>query len=156
MAENIVIIGAGQAGIQAVESLRKEGFSGPITMVGDEAYAPYQRPPLSKDFLLDKVTQDGLVFRDEAFFKLKQIDLMLETRVHAIDRHARRLSINGNPIPSVAVLAGLINLESLFALGIPACDFKALDALKAPHKNSDGKTITLSLYEESSTTCKPK
>jgi 3-phenylpropionate/trans-cinnamate dioxygenase ferredoxin reductase subunit len=52
MPENIVIIGAGQAGIQAVESLRKEGFTGPITMVGDEAYPPYQRPPLSKAYLL--------------------------------------------------------------------------------------------------------
>ena len=48
MPETIVIIGAGQAGAQAVQSLRAEGFDGPITMVGDEAYPPYQRPPLSK------------------------------------------------------------------------------------------------------------
>jgi len=44
--ERIVIIGAGQAGAQAVATLRAEGFAGSIQMVGDEAYAPYQRPPL--------------------------------------------------------------------------------------------------------------
>ena len=45
MSETIVIIGAGQAAAQAVQSLRAEGFTGPITLVGDEAYPPYQRPP---------------------------------------------------------------------------------------------------------------
>lgn len=92
----LVVIGASYAGVQAALTARESGYAGRITLIADEHLLPYQRPPLSKDFLLDKVTQDGLVLRDEAFFKLKQIDLMLETRVHAIDRHARRLSINGN------------------------------------------------------------
>ncbi|EGP06418.1 ferredoxin reductase [Bradyrhizobiaceae bacterium SG-6C] len=92
----LVIIGASYAGVQAALSARDSGYGERITVIADEHLLPYQRPPLSKDFLLDKVTQDGLVLRDNAFFKLKQIDLMLETRVHAIDRHARRLSINGD------------------------------------------------------------
>ena len=92
----LVVVGASYAGIQAALSARDSGYAERITVVADDHLLPYQRPPLSKDFLLDKVTQDGLVLRDDAFFKLKQIDLILDTRVHAIDRHARQLSINGN------------------------------------------------------------
>jgi 3-phenylpropionate/trans-cinnamate dioxygenase ferredoxin reductase component len=92
----LVVVGASYAGIQAALSARDSGYAERITVVADDHLLPYQRPPLSKDFLLDKVTQDNLVLRDDAFFKLKQIDLILETRVHAIDRRARQLSINGN------------------------------------------------------------
>jgi 3-phenylpropionate/trans-cinnamate dioxygenase ferredoxin reductase component len=92
----LVVVGASYAGIQAALSARDSGYAERITVVADDHLLPYQRPPLSKDFLLDKVTQNNLVLRDDAFFKLKQIDLILETRVHAIDRHARTLSINGN------------------------------------------------------------
>jgi len=92
----LVVVGASYAGIQAALSARDSGYAERITVVADDHLLPYQRPPLSKDFLLDKVTQDHLILRDDAFFKLKQIDLILETRVHAIDRHARQLSINGN------------------------------------------------------------
>ena len=52
MSERLIIIGAGQAAAQAVQSLRAEGFGGAITLIGDEAYPPYQRPPLSKAYLL--------------------------------------------------------------------------------------------------------
>jgi NADPH-dependent 2,4-dienoyl-CoA reductase/sulfur reductase-like enzyme len=92
----LVVIGASYAGVQAALAARDSGYAERITVIADEHLLPYQRPPLSKDFLLDKVTRDGLVLRNEAFFKLKQIDLLLETRVHAIDRHTRRVSINGN------------------------------------------------------------
>jgi 3-phenylpropionate/trans-cinnamate dioxygenase ferredoxin reductase subunit len=50
----IVIIGAGQAGLQVAESLRQEGYRGVITLLGDEAYAPYNRPPLSKKWLQER------------------------------------------------------------------------------------------------------
>ena len=52
MSEAIVILGAGQAGAQLAHSLRREGFAGPITLVGDEVDPPYQRPPLSKTYLM--------------------------------------------------------------------------------------------------------
>lgn len=92
----LVVVGASYAGIQAALSARDSGYAERITVVADDHLLPYQRPPLSKDFLLDKVTQEGLVLRDDAFFRLKQIDLILDTRVHAIDRRARQLSINGS------------------------------------------------------------
>ena len=51
MVERIVIIGAGQAGAQAIATLRSEGFDGSLALIGDEGFAPYQRPPLSKAYL---------------------------------------------------------------------------------------------------------
>jgi 3-phenylpropionate/trans-cinnamate dioxygenase ferredoxin reductase subunit len=51
VAEAVLVVGAGQAGAQAVASLRQEGFEGSITLIGDEPVLPYQRPPLSKAFL---------------------------------------------------------------------------------------------------------
>lgn len=92
----LVVVGASYAGIQAALSARDSGYAERITVVADEHLLPYQRPPLSKDFLLDKTTQENLILRDNAFFKLKQIDLMLETRVNAIDRHARQLILDSN------------------------------------------------------------
>src|SRR6185312_6988393 len=68
MSEKLVIIGAGQAGSQAVQSLRAEGFDGPITMVGDEAYAPYQRPPLSKAYLLGSFERPRLFLKADNYY----------------------------------------------------------------------------------------
>lgn len=54
MGKDIIIVGGGQAAAQAAQSLRAEGFEGPIRIFGDEPHAPYQRPPLSKKFLQRK------------------------------------------------------------------------------------------------------
>lgn len=92
----LIVVGASYAGIQAALSARDSGYSERITVVADDHVLPYQRPPLSKDFLLDKTKQENLILRDEAFFKLKQIDLMLETRVNAIDRRTRQIILDGH------------------------------------------------------------
>ena len=68
MSHNIVIIGAGQAGAQAVASLRAEGHSGAITMVGDEPFAPYQRPPLSKAYLMGTLERARLFLKPKSFY----------------------------------------------------------------------------------------
>jgi 3-phenylpropionate/trans-cinnamate dioxygenase ferredoxin reductase subunit len=94
MAENIVIIGAGQAGIQAVESLRKEGFTGPITMVGDEAYPPYQRPPLSKAYLLGTFERPRLFLKADAYYAETGCELILNTSARAIHRADRIVELN--------------------------------------------------------------
>ncbi|MET0885990.1 MAG: FAD-dependent oxidoreductase, partial [Mycetocola sp.] len=59
----VVIVGAGQAGGEAVAGLRMAGFTGPVTLIGDEGHLPYTRPPLSKAFLLGKVEADDLYLR---------------------------------------------------------------------------------------------
>jgi 3-phenylpropionate/trans-cinnamate dioxygenase ferredoxin reductase subunit len=68
MKEKILIIGAGQAGMQIASSLRDEGYAGDVTIVGEEAYAPYQRPPLSKAYLAGDMDEESLEFRNEHFY----------------------------------------------------------------------------------------
>jgi 3-phenylpropionate/trans-cinnamate dioxygenase ferredoxin reductase subunit len=100
MSENIVIIGAGQAGAQAVQSLRAEGFTGPITMVGDEAYPPYQRPPLSKAYLLGQLERPRLFLKSDAFYAEAGCELLLDTSAQAIDRAARAVELSdGRKLP---------------------------------------------------------
>ncbi|MEM5583756.1 FAD-dependent oxidoreductase [Roseibium sp. AS2] len=93
MQEDIVIIGAGQAGAQVAHSLRQGGFEGPLRLIGDEPHPPYQRPPLSKKFLAGEIGAEGLWLRPPAFYTTQNIDLIPDTRVAAIDRDAKRLKL---------------------------------------------------------------
>ncbi len=86
--QDIVIIGAGQGGLQAAMSLRQDGFEGNITLIGAEPGLPYQRPPLSKAYLKSG-DAGALQLRPESFFEKKQITLVSGTRVDRIDRDAR-------------------------------------------------------------------
>lgn len=83
--DGVVIIGAGQAAGQAIASLRQEGFEGPITLIGDEAYLPYQRPPLSKKFLAGELPAERLYLKPDAFYEKSQVDLSLNAIVAKID-----------------------------------------------------------------------
>ncbi|GAB4079111.1 FAD-dependent oxidoreductase [Modestobacter muralis] len=76
-----LVVGASQAGVQLVASLRQLGDTAPITLVGAEAHPPYQRPPLSKEFLAGTTTQDGLAFRTPSFYADHDIDLVCGERV---------------------------------------------------------------------------
>jgi 3-phenylpropionate/trans-cinnamate dioxygenase ferredoxin reductase component len=89
----LVVIGASYAGIQAALSARDAGYCEPVTVVADEKSLPYQRPPLSKDFLLGKTSEQNLVLRDDAFFTNRRIDLLLDRRVVEIDRTARKIAL---------------------------------------------------------------
>jgi 3-phenylpropionate/trans-cinnamate dioxygenase ferredoxin reductase subunit len=82
----VVIVGAGHAGFQLAASLRQHGFEGGITLVGDEPALPYQRPPLSKDYLDGKIGLDLLLMRPEAFYRDHRIDYLQGARVSEIDR----------------------------------------------------------------------
>ncbi|MBO0346563.1 FAD-dependent oxidoreductase [Roseibium sp. CAU 1637] len=99
MQKAVVIVGAGQAGAQVAQSLRQGGFEGPIRMIGDEAYPPYQRPPLSKKYLLGEMAEDGLFLRPSAFYEAQSIDLIPGVRVSGINRSAKRLTLqNGDTL----------------------------------------------------------
>jgi 3-phenylpropionate/trans-cinnamate dioxygenase ferredoxin reductase subunit len=96
----IVIIGAGQSGLQAAESLRTEGWNGELTLLGDEQQAPYHRPPLSKAYLLGDMVEAQLTMRDAAVFDRKQITLRTGNRVTQIDASARMVHVrHGEPLP---------------------------------------------------------
>lgn len=79
-----LIVGASQAGLQVAVSLRELGDTGPVTLVGAEVHAPYQRPPLSKEFLTGTSTRDALDFRTPAFYDEAGIDLVLGERVTSL------------------------------------------------------------------------
>ena len=89
----IVIVGAGQAGMQVAESLRQEGFSGALILCGEEPHPPYQRPPLSKKWLIEPLAVATLSLRGPAALERLKITLRLETRVRAIDRSACQLEL---------------------------------------------------------------
>jgi 3-phenylpropionate/trans-cinnamate dioxygenase ferredoxin reductase component len=87
----VVIVGASHAGFQLAASLRQHGFDGKVTLIGDEPVLPYQRPPLSKDYLDGKIGFDLLLMRPEAFYRDHRIDFLPGARVAAIDRAGQRV-----------------------------------------------------------------
>ncbi|SFJ75080.1 NAD(P)/FAD-dependent oxidoreductase [Jannaschia pohangensis] len=93
--DHIAVIGAGQAGASCVETLRKDGYEGRITLWGEEPEIPYQRPPLSKAYLLGEMTRDRLHLRPESFYADQRIELRIGTRITAIDAKARTLTHAG-------------------------------------------------------------
>ena len=101
---HIVVIGAGQAGASLVAKLRNSGFDGQVTLIGEESAPPYQRPPLSKAYLLGEMELERLFLRPESFYADQDITLRLNTRVDAIDPAAKTLSI-GDEVMSYDMLA---------------------------------------------------
>ncbi len=89
---HIVVIGAGQAGAALVARLRGQGFGGGVTLVGEETAPPYQRPPLSKAYLLGSMSADRLWLRGAEFYAEQMIDLALGVRVAAIDPARRTIT----------------------------------------------------------------
>lgn len=87
--ESVVVVGAGQAGCQVAVSLREQGHRGPITIVGDERAAPYQRPPLTKAYLAGETDLAGLVLRQDSYYDDHGIKLVRNERVIGVDRQAR-------------------------------------------------------------------
>ncbi|MEC5151772.1 FAD-dependent oxidoreductase [Cryobacterium sp. GrIS_2_6] len=83
-----LIIGNCQAGVQLASTLRELGDTDPITLVGEEPHAPYQRPPLSKAFLKGEATADSLAFRTHDFYREHSIDLVPRERIFRIIRNA--------------------------------------------------------------------
>jgi 3-phenylpropionate/trans-cinnamate dioxygenase ferredoxin reductase subunit len=137
----ILIVGAGQSGMQIADSLRENGYSGQITMVGDENALPYQRPPLSKAYLYGDADEESLQFRNQKFYNDNNIELILgdaivavETSAHggvattasgktlAFDRMAlapgstpRKLEIQGSQLDGVLYMRSLADAQALKA-----------------------------------------
>lgn len=92
---HVVVVGAGQAGSSCVAKLRNGGFEGKITLIGAEPVPPYQRPPLSKAYLLGDMALERLFLRPEAFYSDNQIDLRMDARVSGIDVGAQTVTVGG-------------------------------------------------------------
>jgi 3-phenylpropionate/trans-cinnamate dioxygenase ferredoxin reductase subunit len=92
-ATTFVIVGAGLAGAKAAEALRDQGFDGRIVMLGDEPHRPYERPPLSKDYLIGKSERDQVFVHPAAWYGEHDVDLRPGQAVAAIDRAARQVTL---------------------------------------------------------------
>ena len=135
--EELVVVGGGQAAIQCIASLRKEGYSGSISLVGEENHLPYQRPPLSKGFLNGSTGSDRLYLKKIEFFQENSIQLNLGVTANTIDRdncmvhlsddktigydklvlatgsRVRKLSFPGSDLDGINYLRGIDDAESL-------------------------------------------
>ena len=136
---DVLIVGGGQAGAQAAISLRQGGFTGSITIVGEEADAPYERPPLSKDYLAGAKTADRLALRPASFWSERNVTLLLGQHVSAVDAvahtvttaagstlgyrhliwaaggHARKLPLPGGDLPGVHSIRSRADVDALTA-----------------------------------------
>ena len=90
---HVVVVGAGQAGAAVVAKLRALGFDGAVTLIGEEPQPPYQRPPLSKAYLLGEMEAERLWLRSAEYYADQGITLRLGTPVTAIDRAARTVTV---------------------------------------------------------------
>ncbi|WP_333828078.1 NAD(P)/FAD-dependent oxidoreductase [Pararhodobacter sp.] len=94
----IVVVGAGQAGASLVAKLRALGYTGPLTLIGDEGVPPYQRPPLSKKYLLGELPKERLFLRPESFYAEQGITLRLGEAVTGIDTGSRHLMLGAEAL----------------------------------------------------------
>lgn len=98
MQPTIAIVGAGQAGLQAAASLREQRYEGRVVLIGDEPHAPYQRPPLSKGYLLGEIEATQVSLRPPAFFAKHHIELITGNPAVAIDRTRRLISLEDDSV----------------------------------------------------------
>ena len=141
--EHLVIVGAGQSAIQCITSLRKEDYPGLITLVGEEEHLPYQRPPLSKGFLEDTVSNERLYFKKLEFFIENKVQLKLGTKAEEIDIENNNIHLSDNTKLSFDKLVFATG-SSVRKLDFPGKDLNSIHYLRglddAPSIKKDLKT----------------
>ena len=139
----IVVVGGGQAAAQTCASLRSEKYTGDIVLIADESYLPYQRPPLSKQYLAGEQEEERLFLRSSKFYDTQNIQLELGERVNGIDRsgkevttesgrkfsyeklvlctgsRARKLGISGSNLKGIHYLRSLDDVKAIRADMLP-------------------------------------
>ncbi len=146
----IVIIGGGQAAASAAARLRALGHDGPLTVLAEEPVAPYQRPPLSKGYLLGKMGLDRLVLRGEDWWAEQGITLRIGTGATAIDRAARRVEAADGAVDYDALVlatgAEARRLDPAQGGDLPGLfqvrDLADVDAM-APHMRADARAVVV-------------
>lgn len=125
----VVVIGAGQAASQLVASLRTESYGGPITVVGEEAFPPYQRPPLSKKFLSGEMEEERLYIRPPEFYAQADTAMMLGVRAERVDLAARTVALSDGaelPYETLVFATG----SKVRTLKIPGSDLPGIHYLR--------------------------
>src|SRR3954452_12346923 len=129
MSDTFVIVGAGLAGAKAAETLREEGFDGRIVLLGAESHRPYERPPLSKDYLRGESQRDGAFVHPEEFYAEKQIELRPSTVARAIGLGAREIQLEGREILAYSKLLLAPGAEPR-ALPLPGSELEGVHYLR--------------------------
>ncbi|MDJ1640919.1 NAD(P)/FAD-dependent oxidoreductase [Streptomyces pakalii] len=96
--QTFVIVGAGLAGAKAAETLRAEGFTGRVILIGDERDHPYERPPLSKGYLDGKADRDSVFTHERPWYAGADVELHLGQPVTALDRYAKTVQLGDNTV----------------------------------------------------------
>ncbi|NBB51975.1 FAD-dependent oxidoreductase [Rhizobium sp. CRIBSB] len=130
MSNRVVIVGAGHAAGSVAALLRQYGWEGEIVLIGEEAVAPYQRPPLSKAYLKDDADLDSLMLRPDSFYAEQSISLHLGTRVLAVDPAARTVAFEGGGHLGYDALI-LATGSRARKLPVPGADLKGLHELRS-------------------------
>ena len=128
MANSVVIVGAGEAGGQTAISLRQNGFTGPITVIGEEPHVPYERPALSKQFLAVELDMERMYLRAADFYDDKDITLMLKARVSAISPGTHVTLSDGAEVPGHAIV--LATGGAVRRLPVPGSDLAGVHYLR--------------------------
>ncbi|MDX3529080.1 FAD-dependent oxidoreductase [Streptomyces sp. ID05-39B] len=124
-----VIVGAGLGGAKAAQTLREEGFSGPVVLLGEESERPYERPPLSKGYLLGKDERETVYVHPPQWYADHDVDLRLRTTVTAIDPAAHEVSLaDGSPLGYAKLL--LTTGSSPRRLPVPGADLDGVLCLR--------------------------
>jgi 3-phenylpropionate/trans-cinnamate dioxygenase ferredoxin reductase component len=135
-----VIAGAGLAGAKAAETLRSEGFDGPVVLIGDEEERPYERPPLSKDYLAGKAERETIYVHPETWYADNKVELRLGSPVTAIDRAARQVALaDGSSVGYAKLL--LATGSSPRLLTVPGADAGGVLYLRRASDSDRIKTI---------------
>jgi 3-phenylpropionate/trans-cinnamate dioxygenase ferredoxin reductase subunit len=146
--QRVVIVGAGHAGGSAAAFLRQYGWTGPITVIGEEPLPPYQRPPLSKAWLKGEADAESLALRPDSFYAEEKIALRLSTRIEAIDRWNRQVCTGGERVDydRLVIATG----ARARALPLPGAELEgvlslrtAADAEALKHRLGPGKTLAV-------------
>ncbi|MGH3738736.1 MAG: NAD(P)/FAD-dependent oxidoreductase [Micromonosporaceae bacterium] len=124
-----VIVGAGLTGAKAAETLREEGFTGHVILVGEEVERPYERPPLSKGYLLGKDDRSKLYVHDETWYDAQSVQLRVGRRVTAIHRDRHQVELDGGERIGYTKLL-LATGSSPRRLNVPGADLDGVHHLR--------------------------
>jgi len=126
---SIVIVGGGAAGNAAAETLRREGYAGPITMISADADLPCDRPNLSKDYLAGKAPEDWTLLRPASFYQAEDIDVRLNSRAVRIDTAERQIHLSNSEHLTYGALLLATGAEPV-KLNIPGADLAHVHYLR--------------------------
>lgn len=128
-APHVVVVGAGHAGVQVTDSLRHEGYDGRITLIDKAPVLPYQRPPLSKDYVATESDVTALPLRPQSFYDANGIDLIRSNSVTALDRSARTVLLSDGRAVEYTTLVLATGAESR-RLTLPGLDAEGVHELR--------------------------